>query len=316
MVGCVRTSQGSRLSAMHQHFQSLNLPNSARIPARRRYSVTSDIIAYQQCSIQYGAYAVRRYEPALVVQLFYGTIVHQVLDRAHAHFRGKLGAPQGTMPTVGDIEAYFTEVENALKARRVRAVSNVRNQALRVLQRFNSLEGPALYPRILDTECLLQAEQQDYILHGNVDVLAHSGGQENGQVEIWDYKGSTRPSMGDPEYQRYVFQLQVYADLYRRKTGHAPAKAILYFLNELAPGPRPKMRPVNALLEVDLEPAAVGRALQAFGLAVQDIESARTLRKWPDPLEDPGAATCDACDLRWNCAAAVKFGRRYPLIFP
>ena len=116
------------------------------MPARRRYSVTSDILAYQQCSIQYGAYAVRRYEPALVVQLFYGTVVHQVLDRAHAHFQGKLGAPPGTRPTDSDIENYFTEVENALKARRIRAVSNVRDQALRVLQRFNSLEGPVSVP--------------------------------------------------------------------------------------------------------------------------------------------------------------------------
>ena len=132
---------------MYQHFQSLNLQNSAPAPARRRYSVTADILAYQQCSIQYGAYAVRRYEPALVVQLFYGTIIHQVLDRAHAHFRGELGFPQGTMPTDSDIEGYFTEVENALKARRIRAVGNVREQALRVLQRFNSLEGPTLYPR-------------------------------------------------------------------------------------------------------------------------------------------------------------------------
>ena len=248
MAGCARMSKGYRLISMHQHFQSLNLPYSAQMPARRRYSVTSDILAYQQCSIQYGAYAVRRYEPALVVQLFYGTIVHQVLDRAHAHFQGKFGAPQGTMPTNSDIDGYFTEVENALKARRIRAVSNVRNQALRVLQRFNSLEGPALYPRILDTECLLQADQQNYILHGNVDVLAHSGVQDNGQVEIWDYKGATRPSMRDPAYQRYIFQLQVYADLYRRKTGQAPAKAILYFLNELAPEPEPTTRPVNALL--------------------------------------------------------------------
>ena len=233
---------------MYQHFQSLNLQNSAPAPARRRYSVTSDILAYQQCSIQYGAFAVRRYEPALVVQLFYGTIIHQVLDRAHAHFRGELGAPSGTMPADSDIEGYFTEVENALKARRIRAVGNVREQALNVLKRFNSLEGPAVYPRIIDTECLLQTDQQDYILHGNVDVLANADGPNTGQVEIWDYKGSKRPSMGDPEYQRYVFQLQVYADLYRRKTGTAPTKAILYFLNELAPGPAPQTRPINALL--------------------------------------------------------------------
>ena len=302
--------------SVYQHFQSLNLQNSAPTPARRRYSVTSDILAYQQCSIQYGAFAVRRYEPALVVQLFYGTIIHQALDRAHAHFRGELGVPQGTMPTDADIEGYFTEVENALKSRRIRAVTNVREQALRVLQRFNSLEGPDLYPRIIDTECLLQADRQDYILHGNVDVLAHSNAPGNSQVEIWDYKGAKRPSIGDPEYQRYVFQLQVYADLYQHKTGTAPTKAILYFLNELAPDPAPQRRPVNALLEVDLDPSAVQQALQSFGQTVQQIESSRSSRQWLDPAHDPGVATCDACDLRWNCSAAADLGRKYPLSYP
>lgn len=301
---------------MYKHFQSLSLPNSTPAPARRRYSVTSDILAYQQCSIQYGAYTARRYEPALVVQLFYGTIIHQVLDRAHTHFRGELSFPYGTMPTDADIEHYFNEVENALKARRIRAVSNIREQALRVLQRFNSLEGPALYPRILDTECLLQAEQQDYILHGNVDVLALSDTPQVGEVEIWDYKGAKRPSMGSPEYQRYVFQLQVYADLYRRKTGKTPTKAVLYFLNELAPDPTPQTRPINALLEVDLKASAVQEALLSFGQTVQQIESSRSSRQWPDPVDDPGEATCDACDLRWNCTAAAQLGRTYPLIYP
>ena len=301
---------------MYQHFQSLNLQNATSVPARQRYSVTSDILAYQQCSIQYGAFAVRRYEPALVVQMFYGTIVHQVLDHAHAHFRGELGVPQGTMPTDSDIERYFTEVENALKARRIRAVRNVREQALRVLKRFNSLEGPTLYPRIFETECLLQADQQDYILHGNVDVLAHSESGKGDQVEIWDYKGARRPSMGDPEYQRYIFQLQVYAELYRRKTGQEPTKAVLYFLNELAPDPAPQTRPVNALLEVNLDPSAVQQALQSFGQTVQQIESCRSSRQWPDPAEAPSEATCDACDLRWNCSAAAKFGRNYSLIYP
>ena len=301
---------------MHRHFASLKLQNATAVPARRRYSVTSDILAYQQCSIQYGAYAVRRYEPALVVQLFYGTVVHQVLDRAHTHFRGELGFPAGTIPTDLDIEGYFEEIENALKARRIRAVSNVRAQALQVLQRFNTLEGPSLYPRILDTECLLQAQRPGYILHGNVDVLAHSGPQEEDGVEIWDYKGTRRPSLGDPAYQRFVFQLQVYADLYRQKTGHGPTKAVLYFLNELAGDPEPTQRPVNALLEVNLDPSAVQHALASFGNTVQQIESCRSSRTWPAPKEDPGEATCDACDLRWNCAAASALGRDYNLVLP
>lgn len=298
---------------MWRHFQSLNLEYTEPTQSRRRYSVTADILAYQQCSIQYGAFAVRRYEPALVVQLFYGTIIHQVLDRAHAHFRGEFGVPQGTLPTNSDIENYFKEVENALIARRIRAVQIVREQALKILQRFNSLEGPELYPRIIDTECRLQADQEQYILHGNVDVLADSN-SGNG-VEIWDYKGAYKPSQGDPEYQRYVFQMQVYADLYRQKTGETPTKAILYFLNELT-GPEPSKRPVNALLEVDLSSTVIQQALQSFGQTVEQIEACRENRRWPDPVEAPSQQTCNACDLRWNCGAAAKLGREYPLLYP
>ena len=301
---------------MWEHFQSLKLQQSGPVQVRRRYSVTSDILAFQQCSIQYGAFVVRRYEPALVVQLFYGTIVHQVLDRAHAHFQGKLGAPQGSLPTDTDIENYFSEVENALIAQRIRAVKNVRDQALTVLKRFNSLEGPTLYPRVIDTEYRLQADQEQYILHGNVDLIAKSDSTEPDQIEIWDYKGAKKPSREDPEFQRYLFQLQVYAELYRRRTGTKPAKAILYFLNELAPDPPPTTRPVNATLEVNLDTAAVQQALYEFKRTVHLIEECRSNRQWPDPEKPPSEATCDACDLRWKCTAARKLDRHYSLLHP
>jgi len=300
---------------MWQHFQSLQLAHNPPSLSRRRYSVTADILAYQQCSLQYGAFAVRRYEPALVVQLFYGTIIHQVLDRAHAHYRGELGVPQGTLPTDIDIDRYFAEVENALIARRIRAVQSVRDQAKVILNRFNTLEGPTLYPRIIDTECRLQADQGQYILHGNVDVLVASDVGGNA-VEIWDYKGAYLPSLNDPDYQRYVFQMQVYSDLYRQKTGQVPTKAVLYFLNELSGQNAPQIRPVNALLEVSLNPVEVQQALQSFGQTVQHIEACRATRNWPDPAVAPTEATCDACDLRWNCNAAIGFGRHYPMLHP
>lgn len=301
---------------MWQNFQSLQIPFTPPTQTTRRYSVTADILAYQQCPLQYAAFAVRRYEPALIVQLFYGTIIHQVLDRAHAHYRGELGVPPGTLPSEADIDTYFTQVENALIARRIRAVKSVREQARDVLQRFNTLEGPTLYPRITDTECRLQADQGQYILHGTVDVLVASDGSGGSAVEIWDYKGATKPSVGDPDYQRYVFQMQVYADLYRQKTGTVPSKAILYFLNELSGEPAPTSRPVNALLEVTLNQPAVQQALQAFDQTVQQIETCRTSRLWPDPQQPPTQSTCNACDLRWNCNAASSFGRTYPMLYP
>lgn len=202
------------------------------------------------------------------------------------------------------------------KRRRIRAVQSVRDQAKSVLKRFNALEGPALYPRIIDTECRLQADQGQFILHGNVDVLAASTVGEGNAVEIWDYKGANKPSVGDPDYQRYVFQMQVYADLYRQKSGAAPSKAVLYFLNELAGDPAPTARPVNALLEVNLDPPSVAQALASFGQTVAQIEGCRATRIWPNPTVAPPEKTCSACDLRWNCSAAAGFGRNYQLIYP
>jgi hypothetical protein len=300
---------------MWEHFQNLAVHFEPPNQSRRRYSVTADILAYQQCSIQYGAFAVRKYEPALVVQLFFGTIIHQVLDRAHAHYRGELGFPAGTMPTDQDIDQYFGEVENALIARKIRAVQSVRDQARLILRRFNNLEGPILYPRIIDTECRLQADHGDFILHGNVDVLVASDVNDR-DVEIWDYKGAYRPTIGDPEYQRYVFQMQVYADLYRQKTGNAPTKAVLYFLNELAGDLAPAARPANALLQVNLDPAEVQNALASFTQTVGEIEVCRANRVWPNPIIEPSIRTCTACDLRWNCAAARALGRNFPMRHP
>ena len=80
-----------------------------------------------------------------MVQLFYGTIIHQVLDRAHAHFRGEFGAPAGN---ASDRQGYqtltFVEVEKRPGGEpRIRAsLEVVRDQALKVLKRFNSIEGP------------------------------------------------------------------------------------------------------------------------------------------------------------------------------
>ncbi|MCL6478316.1 MAG: PD-(D/E)XK nuclease family protein [Peptococcaceae bacterium] len=299
-----------------RNFQGLQVPLQAATNRKRRYSVTADILAFQLCSIQYGTFKIRKYEPALAVQLFYGTIIHQVLDRAHAHYQGLIGPQQqGLFPTDQDIENYFQEVENSLRARRIRAISQVRDQALEVLKRFNRLEGPTLYPRVINTECRLQTDQGLYILHGNVDVLATAIGQPN-EIELWDYKGGKYPSRGDPLFQRYIFQMQVYAELYRRQTGRFPQRAILYFLNELAGSHVPQTRPVNAVLEVPLDSFSVNAAMASFTSTVQRIEQCRSSNTWPGPTVAPPEETCDACDLRWNCNAASNFGRVYSLIHP
>src|SRR5262245_27546294 len=121
---------------------------------RRRYSVTSDVVAFRRCPRQYGAFRVHNYAPAHQTQIYYGTIVHQVLDRCHQHYHGLLDpAMRGRLPDDGAVVAraeieqwfevdagarrqgqdrpdppseilrYFVDVEDGLRSRGIHPVS-------------------------------------------------------------------------------------------------------------------------------------------------------------------------------------------------
>ena len=242
-------------------------------------------------------------------QIFIGTIIHEVLDRAHGHFAGKRDpSTKGNIPSDENIKDYFGEVGNALRSQGMRVPGQVKEFALKILKSFNRIEGPSLYPRVIDTEHRLQAERQDYILYGVVDVLL-SGGDKNGneQKEIWDYKGTKRPkndTAGKKRMEDYVFQMQVYANLYKLRNLEYPSKAFIYFVGELQE--EPKVRPQDALLEIDLEEEKIARALSAFDSTVDEINVSRESQNWPpaeNGSESAGKETCVICDLRWNCPA-------------
>lgn len=303
---------------MSQVFRDLHIPLAQAAAIRRRYSVTADVLSFQRCPRQYGFFAIRGYEPAYTVQIYYGTVIHQVLDRAHSHFRG-LDDPSttGQIPTDQDIERYFNDVNRALRARGVRAVSTVeRDAALSRLQLFNQIEAPQLYPRVRDTEHRLQSDRGDYLLHGTVDVLADDPHWLPGmEAEIWDYKGGHRPNLNSEDFRRYEFQMLVYAELYRERNGSYPSRAILYFLGELDEAESTGMRPPNALVDVPLNSQRIQVALETFGTTVQEIEECRATGQWPAPQpgQEPDVKTCDICDIRWNCPAV---GHRYPMRYP
>lgn len=300
----------------HTHFSGLRIPLSEPEGMRRAYSTTSDILAYRRCPLQYFTFRVRNYQPSLTVQLYVGVITHQVLDLAFMHYRGLLGS--SGIPSEGDIANYFDQVNRRLRARRIWAPERVREYALGLLQRFNRIEGPTFYPRVLDTEYRLQTQQRNYILQGTVDVLAVAE-DEREAVEIWDYKAGKRPSRGDPLYHQYEFQMRVYAALYESQRGQRPRRAVLYFLGELGGNPPPTERPVNAVLSVDVSPEAVGEAMEFFDRTVEEIERCRS-GGGPDfvrsePPVRPPKETCDACDLRWGCSLLPP-DRRYELRYP
>ncbi len=288
-------------------FEDLEITQGREARIRRPYSITADILAFRRCSRQYGFFAVRGYVPAQATQLYFGIVIHEVLDRAHRQYRGLIeGRTQG-VPSDKDMREYFEGVTEALRARGIRPYSRkAEESAYGYLRRFNSRYGPELYPRVRDTEHKLKADMKDFYLHGVVDVLALSDDETRpGAMEIWDYKGSHRVEDDSSEMENYRFQMQVYAELYRRRNGEYPARAILCFLGEEN---LEKMR-----VEVPFDTASTTRAMKIFIDTVKEIERRREANNWSPPTQPPSRETCGACDIRWDCPTA---GKEFPLRFP
>lgn len=321
---------------MTKPFKGISVPRSSNTSVKRRYSVTQDVVAYRRCACQYAAFNIHKYAPAHQTQTYFGTVLHQVLDRCHAHFQGIIDpSTKGLLPDNGailseeeirnyfddakgaqktgktlppppsDIVRYFIQVETGLNSQGILAIrSDLRVQAVKILQYFNALEGLTLYPRVKDSEHRLQADRSNHILHGVVDLLVGTQKEieDHAECEMWDYKGSSRIGLNPQDLQTYEFQMRVYAYLYQVKHGVLPKKAVLYFLNELNGPTCPSKRPVNALMEVSIESDEIEVAINEFTKTVSHIEQSRLTNQWE--AARPGSISeqdCANCDLRWDC---------------
>jgi putative RecB family exonuclease len=304
-----------------QSFKDVKVERQNSSNIKRRYSVTADILSFRRCPRQYGYNVRKNFVPARPLQEFVGTVVHQVLDRAHNHYSGKIDESlRNTVPSDDEIEKYFMEVEESLKSSGVRAVSGrIRDDYLEIVKRFNRIEGPRLYPRVKDTEHRLEKDEGKYVIHGVVDVLVgEEVGNGNNQVEIWDYKGTKRPennSSGNKILQDYLFQMQVYMYLYKEKNGSYPSKGVIYFLGELGGQVVPTSRPSNAIFEVDFNPSQLSSAIHQFKLTADEIESSIDAENWKPPSggsKVASRATCDICDIRWTCREEKGYYKTVP----
>jgi putative RecB family exonuclease len=171
----------------------------------------------------------------------------------------------------------------------------------------------------------MQADEDSYVLHGTVDLLFSPDGtnREPASLEIWDYKGMLRPRDNDHRLSDFRLQMMVYADLYRRRHGVFPARAHLYFLNELIANDASSIenRRARAALTVELTTQEVRAALEEFRDTVKRIEECRALDQWPAPEvgQGPGKATCKICDFRWSCPTVREdreLQREIPIRYP
>ncbi len=288
-----------------EKFENMTVAPIKEPKIRRAYSITADILAFRRCSRQYGYFAVKGYVPAQATQLYFGIVIHEVLDRAHRQFRGMMEGRSKGIPSDYDIDSYFRTVTESLRARGIRPYSRkAEKSAFEYLLRFNSRHGPELYPRVLDTEHKLKADFKDFYMHGVVDVLASAEGNPE-ELAIWDYKGSPRVDDTSEEMKNYIFQMQVYGELYKIRHGKYPARAMLCFLGEKD---YEKM-----VIDVPLRSESAKDSVDLFVKTVSEIETRREEDDWSPPSTIPSIETCSACDIRWDCPVAKSmFPMRHP----
>ncbi|MFC4440485.1 MULTISPECIES: ATP-dependent DNA helicase [Natrialbaceae] len=261
---------------------------------QRPYSIVGDVLSFRRCKRQYGYLADSEFAAGRQTQLFAGLVVHQTLDWAHRYYNGDVeGVTGGSVPSTSDLREEFDDVVTALRDQRILPMGTAAVDAVfEHVARFNRRIGPDLYPKIIDTECTLRFNTGSFLLTGVADVIA----DDDGNVQLCDYKASTRPDGSSGGYlDDYREQLLVYAGLFARKEGIFPDSVVLYFLGE--------DDPEDTRLEFEFTEADVRAAMDRFTETVHHLEHARETNSWSvmDPDNLPDEATCDECPVRWDC---------------
>lgn len=310
-------------------YDGWTVPSKDEEPRIRRYSTTGDILAFKRCQRQYGFFGVRGFASATATQRYFGTLVHDVLDRINRNYR--------VNPVLPD-EAQIIELVEEGHERLIRSgirPYNSRQQrelAARLIHRFVLLIGPHFFKHVLQTEYRLERALKthtgrDYILNGIVDVLSGAISHELGlpfstepdDVEIWDYKAASMPAKTSPTLQDYMYQMRVYAELYRQQTGDYPARSVLVFVGELDDDKRwdpTDLDPSNfPRLVYPIHPTMkhVEVAIADFNNTVELIEVERAKpynQQWLAPTHPVDQQMCEACELRYNCTNFPAGGKQ------
>jgi hypothetical protein len=300
------------------------VPATAKTVHVRKYSTTADILSFKRCRRQYGYFGVRGFSSATATQHYFGTLVHDVLDRINRDYRVD---PGGGLPDEARVEILVSEAHDRLIRSGVRPYNArlQRAQATKLIARFVESVGPHFFPHVQKTEYRLERALQthagrDYVLDGVVDVLSGSVSHalelpvstDPDDVEIWDYKSGRMPAKGSQELTDYTYQMRVYAELYHLQTGEYPARCVLVFVGELGDDERWRISRGVARRFPDLfyivqpTPAHIRRAIDDFHGTVELIEAERAKsfsQQWAAPAHVVDEATCEACEIRYSCAS-------------
>jgi DNA helicase-2/ATP-dependent DNA helicase PcrA len=275
LAGIPQLHKASEFSAPENPWNS-----KASLELKKSYSFTSDIKTYETCSRQYGFYREFEFAPSRAVTILFGTLVHQTIEDVHRKFL----AGKGEDVTELFIEERFEFNYKMLQLKEVRSMADPQKKA--ALQNVihywkNNKQG---LDSIQGAEIDVSLEKDSYVLKGSIDLIA----DENGELEILDFKTGKVPE-GETEMLRsYYLQLCIYAHIFEQRHGKTPSRLVLYWTGEYD---RKKARMVFPYKKGDVD-GAMGH----FESVVKQIQA----RNY-DVEHAPSKEVCNECDFRSYC---------------
>lgn len=251
------------------------MPLSVRPPVQTlpSYSLTSDLLGFLRCGLQYRYTRIGNLPSSHPVQLWFGQFIHAVLEESYRQINeGLKGIPPWHQAELDEI---MGRVDRRLAASNIRCWSEDSEKLgrRRATAAVNEL-GPVLFPLINQAEVrvrgarllpknIAQAISRDierYEMLGVIDVVTEIELFKNPALKgnkllelvvdelpgtpppefevIVDYKGMKRPDM-DPKgtffKETYEWQVHTYAHLRSLLTFKPIIAGVLVYLNELAP---------------------------------------------------------------------------------
>jgi DNA helicase II / ATP-dependent DNA helicase PcrA len=253
-----------------------------RIPVKRRYSFTGDLMVYETCPRQYQYFRFFDFTPSRSAALFFGLLVHQTIEEIHRTIL------DGRLLTLSEarVRELFDRTFRFLTLADVRPIGPAAREAAfdQVMNYFR--QNKAEMRRVVETEVDVSVEKDGYILTGKVDLLL--GG--DGKLELLDFKTAERPRKSPALIARYERQLCTYAHILERRYGKRPERLLLYWTGE--------PRKADALMELAYRPELVDEAGRQFDETVARIQAGEFAVVTP-----PERSICKECDLKLLCSA-------------
>lgn len=291
------------------------LPNKPSGNLINRYSFTGDILSFKRCSMQYGKFKHYGFSKALPIQAWFGDVVHMTIEMLHRQVSGDIedstgSISSGHLPSDADVEHHAEMAMDILKSQGMYGKPKDRQHVIELIKAFNSTEGLKFYSRIVQSEVRLETiinpstGSDQYVLNGIIDVLRSP---KKGVLEIWDYKAMDRPPKGDSKLIDLENQMFNYVEIVQALfPNQVISEAVLYFVNELAPGGSgdPQYR-------LDLKSKKVDKRVKVARVdadrTVDEIRAAKAAGSFPPPPKGSvDVKTCDACEWRWHCPSPTK----------